>query len=66
MEEKDYILYKGSSLTIYELDWDRWVGSFNIDGDELTFTYKYQDWNSSTETLHHEYPEVYISKFKKQ
>ena len=56
----------GNKLTIFELDWDRWVGTYVIHGDELIYTYKYQNWSAATETMTEEYPEVYVSKFKRR
>lgn len=33
-----------NSLKIFECDYDRWIGTIAIEGDIMTYTYKYQDW----------------------
>lgn len=55
----------GSSLSIFECDLDRLVGSISIDGDIMTYTYKFQNWNSSSQLLTYE-SETFVSKFQKQ
>lgn len=55
----------GKSLTIEECDLDRYVGSISINGDELTYTYTYQNWNYDDNSMTEE-SETYVSKFIKQ
>lgn len=55
----------GSSLSIIESDLDRWIGSISIDGDIMTFTYKYQNWNYDLRDITYE-SKTYVSKFQKQ
>lgn len=56
---------EGNKLTIMECDLDRYVGTITQDGDELTFTYKYQDWNYDDWKMVSESKETYVSKFKR-
>lgn len=41
----------GNRLTIMESDLDRWVGTIIIEGDVMTFSYTYQNWNFDRKTL---------------
>lgn len=52
-------------LSIIEGDDDRFIGTYTISGDELTFTYKRQDWNGDYHTMTAEFPKTYVSVFKK-
>lgn len=56
-------LLSGNNLTVMESDLDRWVGTVTIKGNEMTFTYKYQDWNYDKQTMVSESKETYTSKF---
>ena len=62
--DKIYIL-KGNSLTIVECDLDRLVGTISIDGNIMTYTYKYQNWNYDSQLMTSE-SETFISKFQKE
>ena len=53
----------GNNLTIMESDLDRWLGTVNIKDGEMTFTYKYQNWNYDSQTMTSESKETYTSKF---
>lgn len=33
-----------NSLSIFECDYDRWIGTITMEGDIMTFTFMYQDW----------------------
>lgn len=39
---------KGNVLTIIEADLDRFVGTVEINGDELTYNYKYEAWRTTS------------------
>ena len=41
----------GNVLTIMESDLDRWVGTIIIEGDVMTFSYTYQNWNADRKTM---------------
>lgn len=56
----------GNTLTLIEGDDDRFVGTYEISGNKLTFTYKTQDWNGDSHTLTGEYPKTYVSVFEKK
>ena len=45
-----------------ESDLDRYVGTISVNGNEMTYSYKYEDWNGS------KYVEFgpYVSKFVKK
>ena len=62
-EEGDKWLLSGNNLTVMEGDLDRWVGTVTIKGNEMTFTYKYQDWNYDKQIMVSESKETYTSKF---
>lgn len=64
-EYSEIYTLNGSSLSIFECDLDRLVGSISIDGDIMTYTYKYQNWNSSSHEMKSE-SETFVSKFQKQ
>ena len=34
-----------------ESDLDRWVGTIIIEGDVMTFSYTYQNWNADRKTM---------------
>lgn len=53
----------GNTLSIIECDLDRYVGTFSVSGDELVFTYKYQNWKYETGVMVDESEETYVSKF---
>lgn len=56
---------KGKNLTIMECDLDRYVGTIAINGNEMTFTYKYQNWNYDSGTMTSE-SKTYVSTFRKK
>ena len=56
-------LLNGNNLTVMESDLDRWVGTVTVKGNEMIFTYKYQDWNYDKQTMISESKETYTSKF---
>lgn len=41
----------GNVLTIMESDLDRWVGTIIIEGDVMTFSYTYENWNFDRKTI---------------
>lgn len=55
----------GNNLTIMECDLDRFVGTISINGNEMTYTYKYQNWQYSTGLITSE-SKVYTSRFRKE
>lgn len=61
-EEDETWTLKGDNLTIMESDLDRYVGTISVNGNEMTYSYKYEDWNGS------KYVEFgpYVSKFVKK
>lgn len=63
--EGDKWYLKGNVLTVVESDLDRYVGTINVNGNEMTFTYKYQNWNYDSGTMTSE-SETYVSKFRKK
>ncbi len=62
-EEGDKWFLSGNNLTIMESDLDRWVGTVTVKGNEMIFTYKYQNWNYDKQTMISESKETYTSKF---
>ncbi|MCM1290420.1 MAG: lipocalin family protein [Bacteroides sp.] len=56
---------KGNTLSIMEEDEqdDHYVGSISINGNEMTYTYKYRNWRGSSQSW--EESETFVSKFKK-
>lgn len=66
MDEWSSWSLKEDNLTIMESDLDRWIGKIKINGNEMTFTYKYQNWNYDSGTMTEEDPITYISVFSKQ
>lgn len=56
----------GNTLSIIESDEDRFIGTYEISGNKLTFTYKTQDWNGDSHTMTGEYPKTYVSVFEKK
>lgn len=58
-----YIL-KGNNLTLFEGDWDRWIGTISINGDVMTFKFIYQDWIYD-DTMKDQEPYDYVAKFQK-
>lgn len=34
----------GNTLSIFECDYDRWIGTISVENGIMTFTYKYQNW----------------------
>ena len=65
-EDGDKWFLKGNILTIMESDFDRWVGPVSLNGNAMTFIYKYQNWNWDKQTMTWEGGETYTSKFIKQ
>ena len=45
----------GNVLSIMESDLDRWVGTIVIEGDVMTFSYTYQNWNADRKTMTEEF-----------
>lgn len=64
-EEGDRWDLKGNNLTVREPDLDRYVGTITVNGNEMTFTYKYQNWNYDSGTMTSE-SGTYVSKFIKK
>lgn len=54
----------GNNLIIYECDLDRFVGKIAIEDGEMTFTYKYQNWNYNLGQMISE-SKQHTSKFRK-
>ena len=65
-ENGDKWFLKGNNLTIMQSDLDRWIGTVSVNGNEMTFIYKYQNWNYDNQTMTWEGEETYTSKFIKQ
>ena len=65
-EDGDKWYLKENNLTIMESDLDRWIGTVSVNGNEITFIYKYQNWNYDKQTMRWEGKETYTSKFIKQ
>lgn len=65
-EEGDTWKLSGNQLTVMESDLDRYIGTIAVNGNELTFTYKYQNWNYDSGTMTEESKETYVSKFQKK
>lgn len=63
--EGDKWYLEGNNLTIMESDLDRYVGTIVVNSNEMTFTYKYQNWNYDSGTMTSE-SETYVSTFKKK
>ena len=63
-DDEGYLL-DGNKLTIFESDWDRWIGTISISGDIMTYSFKYQDWNWTSGTMTEEEPFDYICKFQR-
>lgn len=63
-EYEGYIL-EGNKLTVFESDWDRWIGTISISGNIMTYSFKYQDWNWTSGTMTEEEPYDYVAKFQK-
>lgn len=59
-------ILKGNELTVMECDLDRWIGIITVNGNEMTFTYKYQNWHYDSGTMTEESKETYVSTFKKK
>lgn len=59
-----YIL-DGTSLTVLQCDLDRYVGTISLDGEIMTYTYKYQNWGAGTQLMGSEYG-PFVAKFQKQ
>ena len=59
-----YIL-DGTSLTVLQCDLDRYVGTISLDGEIMTYTYKYQNWGTGTQLMGSEYG-PFVAKFQKQ
>lgn len=54
----------GNKLTVMECDLDRYVGTISIKGNEMIYTYKYQNWNYDKKTMTSE-SKQYVAKFHK-
>lgn len=42
----EHYYWSGDSLTLVASDFDRWIGTFTINGDEATYNYRYENWRS--------------------
>lgn len=62
-EDGDRWLLNDHNFTVMESDLDRWIGTVTIKGNEMTFTYKYQDWNYDKNAMVSESKYTYTSKF---
>jgi len=57
----------GNKLSIFECDYDRYLGTISIEGNIMTFTYMYQNWRciDNTHQVLEEESGPYTVKFKK-
>lgn len=63
-EGDDLYTLNQNKLTVFESDLDRFVGTVTIKDGEMTFTYKYQNWNYDLGQMTGE-SKQYTSKFRK-
>ena len=63
----DLYILSGNKLSIFECDYDRYLGTISIEGNIMTFTYMYQNWRciDNTHQVLEEESGPYTVKFKK-
>lgn len=56
-------LLSGNDFTVIESDLDRWVGTVTVEGNTMTFVYKFQRWSWDGQTMTSETEQTYTSVF---
>lgn len=60
MTEDDFVwcdayAVEGNTLTLYDSDLDRYIGIIVIEGNTMTYSYIYQNWNADSEAITEEF-----------